>query len=189
MRRRLALACPMAFTILLAPIAAHALTIVTHIEHYDAASQSFHFSITFSGPPDFFTVDEFGRNLDAFQYWFNWDLYPGDPFHPLGMCDVLARGPEIRFGAGIPIRDRTGNGGPNAGGWGTLRGTVPYQLVGSTIDFDVPQAMMGDPDGKVAYYLGVFRFGGTTDQRTGNSDESPVPTAPASWGRLKRLYR
>jgi hypothetical protein len=65
---------------------------------------------------------------------------------------------------------------------------VPYQLVGSTITFDVSRGMLGDPDGIVSYVLGIFRFGFTTDDREGISDRV-TPTARSSWGRIKRLYR
>src|SRR5262245_19873132 len=92
---------------------ASALTIVSHFEQYDPATDSFAFSITFDGAPDFFTLDEFGRTTDAFQYWITWELHPGDPIFPYVTPDVLVRGSELRFGAGIPIRDRTGDGGPN----------------------------------------------------------------------------
>jgi hypothetical protein len=189
MRSRLWVLCSVIFAILLAPAAAPALQIVSHVEHYDAPSQTFHFSITFSGPPDFFTVDQYGRTKDAFQYWITWALHISDPLYPLGTPDVLVRGVEINTAGGIPIRDRSGEGGPNSGGWGPIRGIVPYQLSGPTITFDVPQAMLGDPDGKFSYYLGVFVYGATTDERTGVSDDNTVSAARESWGRIKRLYR
>ena len=189
MRTRLSVLSFVTLTILLAPVAAWALQIVSHVEHYDAATQTFHFSITLNGPPDFFTVDEFGRNKDAFQYWITWALHPSDPFYPYLTPDVLIRGGEINTAGGIPIRDRTGDGGPNSGGWGPIRGVVPYQLIGSTITFDVPQAMLGDPDSRFSYYLGVVLYGATTDYRMGISTDSTVPTAHQSWGRVKRLYR
>lgn len=177
------------FALLLAlPAMARALTLFGHVEHYDAATDAFEFTIHFSGPPDFMTADSFGRPRDSFQYWI---VYPidRDPFLPYITPDVLVRGDEIRFGGGIPIRDRTVDGGPNSGGWGPIRGTVPFVLSGSTLTFTVPRSVLGDPDGRFAYYLGVFSFGGTTDFEMGISDSQPVAARETTWGRIKSLYR
>jgi len=175
------------FTLL--PATAHGVTIVSHSEHYDASNQTYYFNITFNAPPDFFTVDSNGNNLDSFQYQIDYNI-TDPPFYPAGHPTVLIRGSEIKTSNAIPIRDATGDGGPNSGGWGPIRGIVPYQLVGAVLTFSVPFAMIGDPDGQFAYYLLITRFGGTADERTGISDRGEtVPVARSSWGRVKALYR
>jgi hypothetical protein len=169
--------------VLTAPRSAVALTIGPHLELYDPADDTFYFSLTLSGVP---VLD--AETHDSFQYWISWDLHPGDPLYPFIHADVIVRGGEITGGQ-IPIRDATGDGGPNSGGWGPIRGMVPYTLTGSTITFAVPRALLGDPDGSVSYFVGVLFAGGFTDTRTGNSTTGSVPTVRTTWGRVKALYR
>ena len=176
--------------LVLVPGTARSLQIVSHNEHYDPLTQVFQFTLQLSAPPDLFTVDEFNRGQDEFQYWITYDL-PADPFYPLVTPDVLIRGSEIRWSGGIPVRERTGgDGGPHTGGWGPIRGIVPYQLIGSVITFSIPRELLGDPDGKFAYFLMVLVYGSDVDHRMGVSDgPEAVPVLRTSWGSVKRMYR
>lgn len=175
----------------LVPLTADALTIVAHQEHFDAERRVFEFSVTFSAEPDLFTIDQVGREKDAIQYWINWGLFPNDPYHTLFESDVVIAVRELRTLGQIPVRDRTGPGEPGPGGWGPIRGLVPYTLVGPTIRFEVPAAMLGDDDGVVSYYLMMLTYGGWTDYRAGISDQPdpPVHTAKSTWGRIKALQQ
>lgn len=181
------------FALLLAlvalPAIARALTLLGHVEHYDSGTDAYEFTIHFSGPPDFMTFDSFHRQADSFQYWIV-DRTDRDPLFPWITPDVVVRGEEIHFGAGIPVRDRLGgDGAPGSGGWGPIRGIVPFVLTGNTLTFTVPRTVIGDTDGQFAYYLGVFVYGATTDVAMGLSDALPVAAQGTTWGRIKSLYR
>lgn len=167
---------------------ATALTIASQAVEYRPLQRVFHFTLTFSGVPDFFTVDEAGRPKDEFQFYLTWQLHPTNPSFAMREPDVLVRGGEIRTAGGIPIRDSAGEGGEGSGGWGPIRGIVAYELSGQTVTFDVPRGIIGDDDGRVAYGLLVCEYGGETDETWGSTD-TPVPVASQSWGRLKALYR
>lgn len=87
------------------------------------------FSITFNQVPDFFTVDSFGRAANAFQFYI-----VGDPTlsYPANY-DSIIRGGEIYLGGGIPIRNGSPSiADPHAGGWGAIRGIVPFTLTGKS---------------------------------------------------------
>lgn len=187
MRSRLLVAALLA-ALLFVPAPARSLQIVSHIEGYDPATSMFYFLIQLNAPPDFFTVDGVGRPRDSFQYWICWDSAAGW-LRTYTQPDVLIRGGEIRTLGGIPVRDRTGTpSGP--GGWGPVRGIVPYTLTGSIIQFQVPRPVLGCPGNQFYYYLGVTEYGGTTSSRDGVSGQpGPVPTTTATWGRLKTLFR
>lgn len=173
-----------------APPASRAFVIAAHSEHYDAASETFQFSVTFSGLPDLLTVNAYNAEADAIQYWITWETHPTEPLVPWIAPDVIIRCSEIRTFGQIPIRDRTGDGGPGSGGWGAIRGMVPYLLAGPTLSFEVPRAMLGDSDGVISYFLMMLVYGGATDGRAGVSDQPDlVPAARTTWGRIKSLPR
>jgi hypothetical protein len=173
---------------LLLPAQSNALSILAHQEHFDSGTQTFQFSITLSAAPDFYTVDQFGREKDMFQYWITWQPNPLATW-PYGNPDVLVRGPEIYVNGTLPVRDAKGPQDPTSGGWGPIRGSVPYALNGTVLTFTIPQSVIGDADGVFQYYLIVDgNFGATEEIRAGISD-GPVPAAAASWGRVKAFYR
>src|SRR5688572_25716225 len=73
------------------------------IEPLDIRSYSFglvggqyDFHLAFNRAPDFFTVDQFGRQADSFQ--FNINITSELPFHWVFDTDVLVRGGEIYLG-------------------------------------------------------------------------------------------
>lgn len=138
-------------------------TIRSESATFNARTDTVTFRIVFSQVPDFFTVDEYGRPADTFQYWVG-----GDSLN----AEVIIRGVEIRFTDGlIPVR----NVAPEdpdlvrSGGWGTIRGEVPYTLRGRVLSFSVPLSLLtdqSDPD-TLAYEVAAFEFGATTNSLLG----------------------
>jgi hypothetical protein len=103
----------------------------------DTKDQTADFSLTFNQPPDFNTLNSQGQPADAFQVNFA-GIYPTPGVNFPRDLTAVIRGEEIHSANGIPIRSATGNGGPEAGGWGPAIATVPFQLVGDSVDFSVP---------------------------------------------------
>lgn len=131
----------------------------------DLANSRATFELTFNSPPDFFTVDSVNRQADSFQYYVDADgelpVFRGSSsFNEL---DAIVRGEEIARTNRIVIRDVQGDGGPNAGGWGPERGSVPFTLNGSTLTFTVPLALLGDSNGDFSYNIESFESGTRTD--------------------------
>ena len=145
-------------------------TLVSQSATYSPRTGDVTFRIVFSTKPDFLTVDELGRPLDEFQYYIVGDAalpYPQQ-------YDSIIRGGEIRFTNGlVTIR----NAWPpdesadmtRSGGWGTIRGEVPYTLHGPVLRFSAPLAMLSDhPDrASIDYLLQLTVFGATTDSVEG----------------------
>jgi hypothetical protein len=169
--------------ILLMPFSAMAVTVLASTVTYDEQAQIFDFSITFSGAPDFFTVDSFGRPAVAFQYYI---FFNGVHGRLNADSDSLVRGSEIHFAGDLRIRDGLKGGSssdPEAGGWGPLRGAVPFALVGPELSFSAPLAIVGDSDGHFAYRLFTFEFGRTTYPRVdgwSNGVTYPIPVPEPS---------
>src|SRR5688500_8036929 len=139
--------------------AAGAFEIFSHSIEVDRGARVTRFSLTFNQPPDLFTVDEFQRPANAFQY--RCDSEPGG-FEFAGEDVVVIRGPEIRHGGDLPVRESLNEAGeefPNAEGWGESRGEVPVDLEGTTLEFTVPWDVLGETDEKWSYRLLTFEFG------------------------------
>jgi hypothetical protein len=134
------------------------------------------FTINFNEVPDFFSVDEFGRQADAFQYFIDGDgNFPfslGNPVY--SELETIIRGGEINIAGDIRVRDVFGVGGPNSGGWGPIRGSVPYTLNGTQLTFSTPLELIGDDDGLFSYELLITEFGSTTDRLTAQSVPEPL---------------
>jgi hypothetical protein len=120
------------------------------------------FNIVFSRIPDFYTTDGVGRQADAFQYYIDFDsspIYPGSNF-----IEAIISGGEIHVYDEIPFRDTlTHSPDPTSGGWGEIRGLVPYELNGRELLFTASLATIGDLDGQFGYGLGLFEYGIDTD--------------------------
>ncbi|MEH1790612.1 MAG: hypothetical protein V7L23_34885 [Nostoc sp.] len=140
------------------------------------------FTINFNRAPDFFTVDEFDRQADSFQYFI-------DPsgelpiFRPPSIYSNLSsiiRGEEIHVGGDIPIRDvfSVGPSEPNSGGWGKIRGSVPYSLDGTVLKFSAPLQFIGDSDGLFSYQLLLTEFGGSSDSVENKSTIETATSVP-----------
>jgi hypothetical protein len=174
----------------LTPVPAGALTWTEHLEQYDPSTDSFRFRIAFTTTPDWSVLDAYGYQRDAFQYWITWAIQPGNMFYPMASADVVIRGGELHLGGELRIRDGTHmEGDPDSGGWGPIRGTVPWTLTNNTIEFIVPRALIGDDAGIIQYYMLCGEFGAPFAWAAGITSPGPVPVEPGSWGRLKASYR
>jgi hypothetical protein len=163
------------------------LLIVSESAVYCLDTDEVYFSVVFNEPPDFHTVDQAGRQADSFQYYVDYDTQY-DEFR------VLIRGEEIHWDDVIPIRDRDGYGGDHSGGWGPIRGVVPYTLDGSTLRFVVPLPLVGDSEPPFSYRLTTVEYGSGEDSVVSVSTmfEGPcggVPVETTSWTRIKVLFR
>jgi hypothetical protein len=130
---------------------------------YHAATGNVDFTLQFDRTPNFRKVDEFGRQADSFQYFIAGDAtlpYPQN-------FDAIIRGDELTFKPPLlPIRNATpSDPDPAAGGWGTIRATVPYKLRVRVLTFSAPLSALSDhsSDGQFAYTLETYRFGTLVD--------------------------
>lgn len=153
------------------------LSLVSESAVLDANAQQVLFTLRFNRFPNFFTVDEFGRQAASFQHYI---AFNNDPSGSSRNPDVLIRGGEIYLSGDVRVCDSGphGSGGPGSGGWGPVRGSVPFTFTDSVLTFTIPLAIIGDSDGQFAYRLQITEFGAATQTRTGYST-SAIPE-PAS---------
>jgi hypothetical protein len=138
-------------------------------------SGNINFTLRLNRAPDFFTSDEYGRQADAFQFYIGTTtnipvFYPPRPYAS------LVRGGEIQYGNGLIIRNDgpPDDSDPNSGGWGSVRGTVPFSLNGALLQFSIPADVL-NVQGPFAYSLILTSFGAEThDPYTGDSG-GPIP--------------
>jgi hypothetical protein len=152
------------------------------------------FSITFNQPPDFFTVDSFGRQANSFQFFI-----VGDPSLPYPKnFDSIIRGEEIHItGNTIPTRASTPHDpDPASGGWGPILGEVPFSLSVDTLTFSSPLFLISahSVDGIFTYNLELYEFGALTDFVTSTSVPAPIlgaglPGLVAACGGLLAWWR
>lgn len=141
---------------------------------FDPSSDLVTFKITFNQSPDFYTVDSFGRAATDFQYFILGDQSLGYPAE----FDSIVRGGEIYVAGTLSIRNATpGVADPHAGGWGALRGEVPFTLVGTDLTFSVPLSVISShsTDGRFTYTLQTDVYGGATQIVTAQSIVLPEP--------------
>ena len=130
---------------------------------FNPASQEVQFTIEFNQAPDFFTVDAFGRQENSFQYSIvgNHNLpYPQN-------WDSIIRGEEIHVTMDT-IRVRNSfppDTDPNSGGWGSIRGSVPFNLNDNILTFSTPLDLISDHsiDGIFNFWLETEVFGSATE--------------------------
>ena len=154
------------------------LSILSQQVDVDRADQEIVFTVDFNHAPDFNTVDSLGRRADSFQY----EIVPNSstpidqlPFSSVG---AVIRGDEIGSGKVVPIRNGFANGSdpnPASGGWGTVRGSVPFTLQGSTLTFTTGFTIIGTTNGVFSYRVFTTNFGSTVT--TMESISVPLPTA------------
>ena len=142
--------------------------IVSESAAVDRDSGNVRFSVVFDESPDFWTLDEFGRVADSFQYEIDadWAAPVGLPAEGL---EAVVRGEEIRVADTLRIRDAgltvTPDSDPVAGGWGAVRAEVPFELDGAELTFTAHLSHLGDDgDGYFAYRLFTTEFGLTTSE-------------------------
>lgn len=140
------------------------------------------FTINFNRVPDFLTVDQVGRQADSFQYFIDADgelpVFRGSPYY--SELESIIRGEEIHVAGDVRIRDvfSIGASEPNSGGWGKIRGSVPYSLDGTVLKFSAPLQFIGDSDGLFSYRLELYEFGswnGLTNENKSTIASVPEP--------------
>jgi hypothetical protein len=147
---------------------------------FDPITADVQFTIKFNAPPDFFTLDVFGRQANSFQYF-----VVGDPNLPYPeLYDAIIRGDEIHV-TGSTVRIR--NSGPPdpdlaSGGWGAIRGSVPFSVDGKILTFSIPLNLISDHsrDGNFAYRLESYEFGRLTRFLDSQSAIVPEPATGVS---------
>jgi len=141
-----------------------ALMVLSQSAEVNLDSKSVLFQIEFNRAPDFFTTDEYGRQADAFQYYIDADgelsLFSGGISY--SNLETLIRGGEIHLGGDVRIRNLFPPDPDlsSSGGWGSIRGSVPYTLSGNVVSLLVPLQFIGDSDGKFSYALMWTEYGG-----------------------------
>ena len=136
------------------------------------------FSLTFDQQPSFVAIDN--TQLEAFQYEI--DAHKNSLDTPIEFKDIdaIIRGGEIFEGQGLPIRQRDGDGGAHAGGWGPVRALLPFDVQDNTLSFTASLADLGDSDGRFRYRLFTTDNGGlTTDIQA-----AAIPLPPGAWPGL-----
>jgi hypothetical protein len=107
------------------------------------------------------------RQAHAFQLYIAYDTTRAPSSE--ASWDVIVRGGEIYDDGTIKLRSSKSSGpisatpnGMESGGWGPLMtpNGMSYQLLGRTVEFSIPWAVMGDPDGKIYYDLLNTNYGG-----------------------------
>ncbi len=146
----------------LAQDASDELTVLGEAVVVDVQSRRAIFTIAFSAPPDFLTVDENGRQRDEFQYLIDANAAARfGEFEFANWSEAVIRGGEVHVGGDIRVRDPRAEdpGDPTSGGWGPLVGSVPYLLDGSVLTFAVPLHLLKEWDGQLTYLLQTVRYG------------------------------
>jgi hypothetical protein len=158
----------------------HAAKIVSHTVLSNPAEASVSFNVLFDESVDLFAVDIGSRQADEFQFYIDPEgvPIPGPAVQPPGV-DIIIRGGEIHIDGDIRIRDRSGQGGPGSGGWGPIRGAVPFELSedSRSLSFTAGFELLGETDGDFTYALQTLEFGETSDIVFGRS---AVPE-PSGW--------
>ena len=133
------------------------------------------FTLQFNRAPDFFSSDQYGRQADAFQFYIATStniplFYPPRPYAS------LIRGGEIYYDNAIVIRNDgpPDDNDPHSGGWGSIRGSVPYTLNADTLTFFVPADVL-DVQGTFAYSLLLTSFGAATHNPYTGDSGGPIP--------------
>jgi hypothetical protein len=162
--------------------------ITSHAVEVDAAAQQNAFTLTFNQRPDFFSLDEVGRPVHAFQYFYDSARETSD-FRAADSVTVI-RGSEIHFQNNIPIRasiNASAEENPRAEGWGAVRLSVPYVLEGQTLSFSAPWSALAEDDGRFSYQVLAFEEGSLTnalEQTTAIPLPRPLATGIAGLSAL-----
>ncbi|HYO11536.1 MAG TPA: hypothetical protein VER17_21410 [Tepidisphaeraceae bacterium] len=156
-------------------------TLVSHAVTVDKDAGTATFKLTFDEAPDFGVVGD--AQLDAFQYEVDADTTALDRPVEWSDIDSVIRGGEIWQGNGIPVRQRDGDGGEAAGGWGPLRALVPFEIDGNTVTFTTGLSAIGDADGAFRYRVFTTSHGEMTAQAVG----AVIPLPAALWTGLTLL--
>lgn len=129
-------------------------------------------TIKFYRAPDFFTLDEQGRQAFAFQIFADGasapaslsDFYAAAAGEGNAASKAIVRGEEIHFNDDLRVRGIVPfyDGEAGSGGWGPILDEVPYQLDGTTLTFSAPLASLRDGgDGRIWFFLEAYEYGVT----------------------------
>jgi len=129
----------------------------------DFENQEVLFAIVFNRVPDFYTMDEYGRTADNFQYYIDIDCSP--VWYGSNFAETVIRGSEIATCGLIVLRNASGESADlTSGGWGEIIGLVPFQLDGTKLTFSASFQEIGDLDGQFSYALHLSsEYGCTSD--------------------------
>ncbi|HET6249087.1 MAG TPA: hypothetical protein VFE47_15435 [Tepidisphaeraceae bacterium] len=134
------------------------------------------FTIDFSHPPDFYTVDAGNRPADAFSIQIAANPTGSNPLAFNNLTTIVS-GTEIRFNNNIPVRNAfPASNDKAAGGWGSVRGSVPFTVTGDTLTFTAPLQLLNASSGKFAYQAFTTHYGAETASK---SSSTAVPLPPA----------
>jgi len=165
-----------------------ALLVLSQSAEVNLANNSVLFQIEFNRAPDFFTTDEYDRQADAFQYFIDADggfpIFKGTDIYYSNL-ESLIRGSEIHLAGDVRIRNALPPDPDlsNSGGWGSIRGSVPYTLSRNVFSLLVPLELIGDTDGKFSYQLMWTEYGGAG----GYIDAETVPEPATIFGSFMAL--
>ena len=166
---------------------ADAVTVIDNVTTVNFETETVNFQITFASAPDFSSTNlnpsgppsNVLRQADSFQYYIG--VY-GSPIVSFGVPNfqTVIRGGEIYLGGGIPIREGISQTPvlPGSGGWGPVRGVVPFTLNNNVLEFVVSFAVLNEPTGIFPYVLDVFEFGGTMQSFHVFSSDGTLPPVP-----------
>ncbi len=161
--------------LLMCSIARASFHILSDSVDFNSEQQTTTFDVRFSSAPDFFTLDHFGRQKDSFQYYFDRDL-TGDVFDPSPDVTII-RAEEIHVANVLRIRDSLGaDPSPTSGGWGPIRGAVPFTVSDDSVRFTVGWNVLGQTGDHFRYQLESYEFGTMTD-----SVARLIPLPSALW--------
>ena len=165
-----------------------ALLVLSQSAEVNLANNSVLFQIEFNRAPDFFTTDEYDRQADSFQYYIDADggfpIFKGTDIYYSNL-ESLIRGEEIHLAGDVRIRNALPPDPDlsSSGGWGSIRGSVPYTLSGNVFSLLVPLELIGDTDGKFSYQLLWTEYGGSE----GYIDAETVPEPATIFGSFMAL--
>ena len=161
--------------------AQEAFELAGHSVEVDNTAATATFRLTFNREPLFFVSE--GTATDAFQVEIDADGTSFEQPLVFETIDAVVRGAEISETDGLPVRDREGDGGEGSGGWGPVRGFVPFDLDGATLTFTTGLDLIGDDDGKFRYRIIAIDDGSVTSEVTA----AIIPVPAALWGGVIML--
>lgn len=149
---------------------------------FDPATGQVTFRLTFDRTPDFQTTDSLGRQADSFQYYI-----AGDPSLPYpSYYDSIIRGEELHITQEVlRVRNATPQDPTTdpavSGGWGIVRGEVPYHLNRNVLTFSTSLGLISDHsvDGHFSYDLQISHYGGDPHQFFSGLEPAVIPRPAA----------
>jgi hypothetical protein len=151
---------------------------VSHEIVVDPSAQEVAFTLHFSEPPEFQTVDEHGDALSAFQIFID----PSPSAEGFNYDDVttLIRGVNVQPNNMLAVWDFSG-----VEGFRELRGKVPIEITDRWVSFVASFDTLNDDDGNFDYRLESYSHGEMTALNDGTTNVVPLP--PAMWSGMTLL--